>query len=140
MSRRPSPFGRSPFRPSMDGERFEALVAAALDEIPARFRKLIANLNVMVEDDCPPWTSLLGIYHGVPYPHRSPASYGNYAPDVIVIYKRPIESISRTDEEIKDQVRATVLHEVGHYFGLGEAELREIERAVRERRRRGESP
>lgn len=135
MSRRPDPFGRSPFRPSMDRERFEGLVAEALDEVPKKFRRLIDNLNVMVEDDCPPGTNLLGLYHGVPYPHRSPASYGNYAPDVIVIYQRPIESISRSDDEVKDHVRDTVLHEVGHYFGLGEAELREIERAVREQRR-----
>ena len=53
MSRRPSPFGRSPFRPSMDRDRFEALVSEALDEIPKKFRKLIDNVNVMVEDDCP---------------------------------------------------------------------------------------
>lgn len=122
----------------MDRARFEELVAAALDEIPKKFHKLIDNLNVMVEEDCPPGRNLLGLYHGVPYPHRSPGSYGNYPPDVIVIYQHPIESISRSDDEIKDHVRDTVLHEVGHYFGLGEAELREIERAVRERRR-GES-
>lgn len=134
MSRRPNPFGRSPFRPSMDRARFEALTGEALAEIPAKFRKLIDNVTVMVEDDCPPGTSLLGLYHGVPYTHRSPGTYGNLPPDVIVIYQRPIESISRSDDEIKDHVRDTVLHEVGHYFGLGEAELREIERAVRERR------
>jgi predicted Zn-dependent protease with MMP-like domain len=139
MSRRSNPFGRSPFRPSLDRERFEALVAEALDEIPARFRRLIENVNVMVEEDCPPGTNLLGLYHGVPYLHRSPGSYGNYPPDVIVIYKRPIESVSRTDEDIKDQVRITVLHEVGHYFGLNEAELREIERAMREPHK-GEKP
>ena len=135
MTRTIHPFGRSPFRPSMDRTRFEALVGEALAEIPKRFRKLIDNVTVMVEDDCPPGTSLLGLYHGVPYPHRSPGSYGNYPPDVIVIYQRPIESISRSDEDIKDHVRDTVLHEVGHYFGLGEAELREIERAVRESRK-----
>ncbi len=118
----------------MDRARFEALTGEALAEIPAKFRKLIDNVTVMVEDDCPPGTSLLGLYHGVPYTHRSPGTYGNLPPDVIVIYQRPIESISRSDDEIKDHVRDTVLHEVGHYFGLGEAELREIERAVRERR------
>jgi predicted Zn-dependent protease with MMP-like domain len=138
MRRTVDPFGRSPFRPSMDRARFEELVGEALAEIPRSFRKLIDNVTVMVEDDCPPGTSLLGLYHGVPYPHRSPGSYGNLPPDVIVIYQRPIESISRTDEDIKDHVRDTVLHEVGHYFGLGEAELREIERAVRESRK-GES-
>ena len=135
MRRPANPFGRSPFRPSMDRARFEELVGESLAEIPKGFRKLIDNVTVMVEDDCPPGTSLLGLYHGVPYPHRSPGSYGNLPPDVIVIYQRPIESISRTDEDIKDNVRDTVLHEVGHYFGLGEAELREIERAVRESRK-----
>jgi predicted Zn-dependent protease with MMP-like domain len=135
MMRKPNPFGRSPFRPSVDRARFEELVGEALAEIPKGFRKLIDNVTVMVEDDCPPGTSLLGLYHGVPYPHRSPGSYGNHPPDVIVIYQHPIESISRTDEDIKDHVRDTVLHEVGHYFGLGEAELREIERAVRESRK-----
>jgi len=135
MRRMVHPFGRSPFRPSMDRARFEELVGEALAEIPKGFRKLIDNVTVMVEDDCPPGTSLLGLYHGVPYPHRSPGSYGNLPPDVIVIYQRPIESISRSDDDIKDHVRDTVLHEVGHYFGLGEAELREIERAVRESRK-----
>jgi predicted Zn-dependent protease with MMP-like domain len=139
MTRRPDPFGRSPFRPSMDRDRFEALVVAALDEIPTKFRKLIDNVNVQVEEDSPPGTNLLGLYHGVPYTYRSPGSYGNLPPDVIVIYKRPIESISRTDEEIKDQVRMTVLHEVGHYFGLSEAELRDIEKAIREQSK-GERP
>jgi predicted Zn-dependent protease with MMP-like domain len=119
----------------MEPARFEALVAQALDEIPAKFRRLIDNLNVQVEDDCPPGTNLLGLYHGGPYPPRSPGSYGTSPPAVIVIYQRPIESISRSDDEIKDHVRDTVLHEVGHYFGLGEAELREIERAVREMRK-----
>lgn len=139
MTRRPHPFGRSPFRPSLPRDRFEDLVAEALAEIPVRFRKLIENLTVMVEDEPPPGSPLLGLYHGVPYTHRGPGSYGNLPPDVIIVYKGPIERLSRTDEELKDHVRDTVLHEVGHYFGLGEAELREIERAVRQARKGGAS-
>ena len=132
----PKPFGRSPFRSLMPREDFERLVEEALKGIPRRFKELIANVVVMVEDDPPPGMPLLGLYHGVPFQHRSPASYGNHPPDVIVIYQRPIESVSRTPEEIKDQVRDTVLHEVGHYFGLEEDELRDIERdAARERRK-----
>jgi len=137
MRRIPKPFGKSPFVPLMEKDEFARLVEEALSGIPSRFKKLIENVTVMVEDDPPPGQNLLGLYHGVPYKHRSPGYYGNIPPDVIVIYQRPIESICRTAEEIKDKVREVVLHEVGHYFGLEEDDLREIERAVR-RSRQGE--
>ncbi len=73
-----------------------------------------------------PFSSILGIYHGVPLKHRG-VYYGNIPPDVIVIYQEPIERICRTAEEIKIKVKEVVLHEIGHYFGLSEEELREIE-------------
>ena len=134
MRRIPKPYGRSPFVPGMDKEAFERLVEESLDTIPARFKKLIKNVTVMVEGEPPPGRNLLGLYHGVPFKHRSPGAYGNTAPDVIVIYQGPIERISQNPEEMKDNVRDTVLHEIGHYFGLEENELREIERAVRKSR------
>lgn len=126
---------RSPFRPGMDTDEFEKLVEEALAEIPRSFRKLIDNVAVLVEEESPEGRRLLGLYHGVPYQYRSPAVYGNISPDVIVIYKRPIEEISRTPEEIKQQVKLTVLHEVGHYFGLNESELRDIEAEILSGRR-----
>jgi predicted Zn-dependent protease with MMP-like domain len=135
VKRIPKPFGRSPFVPLLPKEDFERLVEEALAGIPARFKKLIENLTVMVEDEPPPGQPLLGLYHGVPYKNRGPSFYGNIPPDVIIIYQGPIERISRNPEDIKDNVRDTVLHEVGHYFGLEEDELREIERAVRRSRR-----
>lgn len=139
MRRVPRPFGRSPFVPLMDKEAFEGLVEEALADIPKKFKELIRNVAVMVEDEPPPGRNLLGLYHGVPYQHKGPGSYGNMPPDVIVIYQGPIERISRDPEEMKMHVRDTVLHEVGHYFGLDEDALREIEREVAERRRRGSS-
>jgi predicted Zn-dependent protease with MMP-like domain len=121
----------------MEKEKFEKLVEETLAQIPSKFKKYIQNLAVMVEEypsrdiqskTAPsPYSSLLGIYHGVPFKHRGPY-YGNFPPDVIVIFQRPIERICKTEEEIRQKVREVVLHEVGHYFGLSEKELREIER------------
>ena len=118
----------------MDKDQFEKLVEEALSSLPRKFRKYLQNLTVMVEDSPPrDWPSrrptlgtLLGLYHGVPFQHRGPY-YGNVPPDVIVIYQKPIESICATDDQVKDRVREVVLHEVGHYFGLSEEELRDIE-------------
>jgi predicted Zn-dependent protease with MMP-like domain len=122
----------------MDRADFEKLVEEAVAGIPGRFKKLIENVAVMVEDDPPPGRPLLGLYHGVPFKHRGPY-YGNLPPDVIVIYKRPIERITRSDEEIKNKVREVVLHEIGHYFGLEEDELREIEDYIRKASRGDDS-
>jgi predicted Zn-dependent protease with MMP-like domain len=128
----------------MDREQFEQLVEEALAALPQKFKKYIENLAVIVEDYPSGETqrkvgtsrggSLLGLYHGVPFKHRGPY-YGNLPPDVIVIYQKPIESISATDEELKEKVQEVVLHEVGHYFGMSDAELHAIEREIRQRRR-----
>ncbi len=120
----------------MEREKFEKLAEEALAKIPKKFKKLISNLVVLVEEKASreifektgstPLSSILGHYHGVPFKHRGPF-YGNIPPDVIVIYQKPIESICSTEEEIKKKVREVVFHEIGHYFGLSEKELREIE-------------
>lgn len=121
----------------MNKEKFERLVEDALAQLPKKFKKYIDNLAVMVEEKPSrelyeqtggsPFSILLGHYHGVPFKHRGPF-YGNIAPDVIVVYQKPIESICSTEEEIKKKVREVIFHEVGHYFGLSDTEMREIEK------------
>jgi len=121
----------------MEREKFEKLAEEALAQIPKKFRKLISNLALIVEEKpsreifektgSTPLSSILGHYHGVPLKHRGPF-YGNIPPDVIVIYQKPIENICFTEEEIKKKVREVVFHEIGHYFGLSDKELKEIER------------
>ncbi len=120
----------------MKREQFEELVEKALAELPQKFKKYLNNLAVIVEEKpsretyertgASPFSSILGHYHGVPFKHRGPF-YGNVPPDVIVIYQKPIEEICSTEEQIKRRVKEVVLHEIGHYFGLSEKELREIE-------------
>ncbi len=121
----------------MKKERFDALVQEALTSLPPRFRKLLQNIAFIVEDSPPPSGphrgGLLGLYHGVPFKHRG-SSYGNIAPDVIVIYQKPIESLCSSEEEIRNRVKEVVLHEIGHYFGLSEEDLRKIEEEVLRRR------
>jgi predicted Zn-dependent protease with MMP-like domain len=123
---------------------FERLVEEALLEIPRRFRKAMKNVAVVVEDEPPPHIleemeieppdSLFGLYQGTPLPERS-WSYGNALPDRISIYQRPIEESCEDDEEIMNCVAETVIHEFGHYFGMSEEEIEEIE----EKYWRGES-
>jgi predicted Zn-dependent protease with MMP-like domain len=120
----------------MKRDKFEEYVEEALKNIPAKFKDLLQNIAVIVEDrpsrevyrktGASPFSTLLGHYHGIPFKHRSPY-YGNVPPDVIVIYKEPIEAICHTEEQVRQKVKEVVLHEIGHYFGLKEEELRNIE-------------
>jgi predicted Zn-dependent protease with MMP-like domain len=120
----------------MTRERFTSLVEQALREIPRRFRDEMKNVAVVVEDEPPahvlaemeiePPDSLFGLYQGTPLPERS-WSYGNALPDRISIYQGPIEDACEDDEEIRDCVAETVIHEFGHYFGMSEEEIEEIE-------------
>lgn len=121
----------------MERDRFEKLTEEALSQIPKKFKKYLKNLAVIVEDKpsreiyertgSSPFSCILGHYHGVPFKHRGPF-YGNVPPDVIIIYQNTIENVCSTEKEIKKKVREVVLHEIGHYFGLSEKELKDIER------------
>ena len=119
----------------MRRREFEQLVADALDGLPPQFHGSMRNIAVIVEaapsrtllETMGLWPdhTLLGLYHGVPLPERR-HSYGNILPDCITIFQQPIEALCRTPEEIKDVVRETVIHEVGHYFGLDDTRLEEL--------------
>jgi predicted Zn-dependent protease with MMP-like domain len=106
-------------------QSFHALVARVLDELPEEFRHRLENVEVVVEDEGAPGT--LGLYHGIPSTERN-ASYSGVLPDVITIYRRPIEARAQNREELAREVRRTVLHEIAHYFGISDERLREIDR------------
>ncbi len=115
----------------MTREEFNKLVAEALDSLPAEFRRRIENVAVLVEDrpeQEPPTEPgqrkrlLLGIFHGVPRTERSSFALP-YGPNRIVLYQKNIEAVCRNDDEVRQQVRRTVIHEFGHYFGMTEKQL-----------------
>jgi predicted Zn-dependent protease with MMP-like domain len=108
----------------VDAERFEAMVREALDGLPVELGELMSNVAVTVEHDEGP-VGLLGLYHGIPLTRRT-TSYTGVLPDRITIYRRAICAVSRSDQEVVEQVRRTVIHEVGHHFGIADARLREL--------------
>ncbi|OGG24430.1 hypothetical protein A3A79_04575 [Candidatus Gottesmanbacteria bacterium RIFCSPLOWO2_01_FULL_43_11b] len=107
---------------------FEQLVAEALDSIPPEFRKLMDNVEVVVEVwPNPSNPHLFGLYHGVPQTKRT--NYHSVLPDKISIFAGPIVmAYGDNPEVIKEQVRNTVLHEVGHHFGMSDEEIRRAEK------------
>ena len=107
-------------------DRFEELVSEALDLIPDDLARHMDNVAVFVEETSGS-NSLLGLYHGIPLTERTPAGYGGMVmPDRITIYRRPILLRCRTEEEVVHQVRVTVIHEVGHHFGIDDERLHEL--------------
>ena len=104
---------------------FEALVSTALDSIPPALGDAMENVVVVVEDGADN-SNLLGLYHGVPLTKRGPIGYSGVMPDRITIYRFPLCSRARDADELARMVRVTVLHEVGHYFGLDDERLREL--------------
>jgi predicted Zn-dependent protease with MMP-like domain len=112
-------------------ERFEELVADALDTIPPELASEMTNVAVLVEDwptdsQRPRRGTLLGLYEGVPLTKRGPIGYSGVMPDRITIFQGPLSARARDEVELAAQVRKTVLHEVGHYFGITDARLHEL--------------
>jgi len=104
-------------------DRFEELVAQALDEVPDTFSSAFEEVAVVVEDFPPPGQSLYGLYQGVP---RTYGDRAGFPPPHISIYMHPLVDHVRTDAELVRQVRITVLHELGHHLGMDEDQLEEL--------------
>jgi len=108
----------------VDPERFEDMVATALDGLPEELGRLMRNVAVTVEHGAGP-RGLLGLYQGVPLTSRT-SQYAGVLPDRITIYQRAICAICDTESQVVQQVRRTVIHEVAHHFGIGDDRLAEL--------------
>lgn len=111
---------------------FKDVVEEALDGLPDEFKKSIDNVEVVIEDHAPadiqrshPNSLILGLYQGVPLEHRG-NYYAGALPDKISIYREAIVSTSSSREDMIDNIRRTLLHEIGHYYGISDKKLREL--------------
>jgi predicted Zn-dependent protease with MMP-like domain len=115
---------------------FERLVAEALASIPRRFKKAMQNIAIVVEDEpgadllremeIEPPDTLLGLYQGTPLTERG-WGYGNTLPDRVLIFQGPHERDAEDEEDLVASIAETLIHEIGHYFGMSEDEIQEIE-------------
>jgi len=129
----------------MTRQQFQALVNEALATIPQNFRDAISNMAIVIEDEptlaqlaevgVEPPDTLLGLYEGTPLTERQWA-HGNALPDKVTLFQRSIEDASDDEDDVVVAVGETLIHEIGHYFGLSEEEIEEIE----ERYWRGDDP
>lgn len=120
----------------MTRAQFERVVERALRGLPRAFREKLANIAVVVEDwaddetleemEIEPPDTLYGLYRGVDLTHRD-SSYGNVLPDTVTIYQGPIEEDCEDEAEMQEVIRDTVVHEIGHYFGLDDETMHRIE-------------
>ena len=108
----------------VDAERFEQLVAAALDELPPPLAEGLDNVVVRIRTGRPTG-SLLGLYEGVPLTERD-WSYGGVLPDRIVIFRGPTLRLCDTEDDVVDEVHVTVVHEIAHHFGIDDERLHEL--------------
>ncbi len=118
----------------MKREHFTKVVEEALDSLPQEFRSRIQNVAVLVEDvpqNQPSPQSgqrrrlLLGVFHGVPTTKKSIFDLPS-GPDHIVLYQKNIEAVCSSEAEVREQIRLTVIHELGHYFGMDENQLKDV--------------
>ncbi len=104
---------------------FDDHVRAALDSLPANLAGALENVAVVVEDENAEDPDIFGLYQGVPLPDRG-IGYSGALPDRIAIYRLPLEETFTDPDELEHEIRVTVLHELGHYFGMDEDKLDEL--------------
>lgn len=117
-------------------KEFERVVIGALEGLPDSIKTKMENVDLVIEDqassdlleemDIESPFHLLGLYQGIPI-HQRGFYYGNVLPDKITLFQHPIESVCKTKEQIEEKVREVVIHEIGHYFGLDEQQLTDLE-------------
>lgn len=123
----------------METEKFRQIVTLAIDDLPDEFRNALDNIEIVIEDN-PSQTQikhfekrgagkmlLLGLYQGIPKGKRDPQFYSGVLPDKITLFKKSIEEYCNDNElAMIDQIQKTLLHEIGHYFGMKDKELRKL--------------
>ena len=118
----------------MERKEFAKIMQEVLDSLPEEFRGRIRNVAVLLEDFPPvqlstpgdqPKKLLLGLFHGVPMTKKSVFALPT-GPDYVVLYQKNIEAVCSTEGEIREQIRRTVIHEFGHYFGMDEEQLKDV--------------
>jgi predicted Zn-dependent protease with MMP-like domain len=109
----------------MGPQRFEELVSDALDLIPPKLAAVMNNVVVLVDDRHPDDDELLGLYEGVALTERD-SHYAGSLPDTITIYRDALLDICDNDEEVVEEVKITVIHEIAHHFGIDDDRLHEL--------------
>jgi predicted Zn-dependent protease with MMP-like domain len=107
----------------MTNEEFEEIVGAALDSVPDEIARQVENVAIVIEDEDPESPEILGIFSGYPRGETMPSGA---LPAKIVIYRRPLEAAFPDPDDLRDQIRITVLHELAHYFGFDEDRLDDL--------------
>jgi predicted Zn-dependent protease with MMP-like domain len=120
----------------VDRKQFEGLVAEALASIPRRFKRAMQNIAIVVEDEPPaelleemeiePPDTLLGLYQGTPLTERG-WGHGNALPDRVLIFQGPHERDAEDEDDLVVAIGETLIHEIGHYFGMSEEQIEDIE-------------
>ena len=112
----------------MNAFDFEQAVRTAIDTLPPELRDAMSNVDIVVDEDAPATSNILGLYQGIPLTRRG-SSYGGVLPDKITIYRRPIERVAGRDHaRLQEEIRHVVLHEIAHHFGISDERLIEMDR------------